>query len=63
MRLPGGAMDRNPLANARAMVSIHGPGGSHMSKNNWAGCITTTEAWALRQEKPHNEKPTDYNEE
>ena len=61
---PGGAVVKNPPANARHMGSIPVPGRSHMPRSNQAcapqllsPCAATTEAHvpragALQQEKP-----------
>ena len=72
---PGGAVDKNPPANAGDMGSIPGSGRSCMPRSNWARvpqllslCATATEAHISRasapqQEKPHNEKPAHRSKE
>ena len=57
----GGAVDRNPPANAGDKGSIPGPGRFHMLWSSWA-CAPqllspSSRAWALQQEKPPKDKP------
>ena len=52
---PGGAVVKNPPANAGDMGSIPGPGGSHMPP-----FATTTEARAPRARAPQQEKPPQW---
>ena len=61
---PGGAVVKNPLANAGDMGSSPGPGRSHMSRSNevcvpqlLSLCATTTEARTPRRCAPQQEKP------
>ena len=61
---PGGAVVKNPPANAGDTGSSPGPGRSHMPQSNSAHApqllslrATTTEAWATRAHAPQQEKP------
>ena len=56
---PGGAVDRNPPANAGSMGLIPGPGGFYMPRSNWADVpqllslqAAPTEAWVLWSHTP-----------
>ena len=64
---PGGAVVKNPPANARNMGSIPGPGRAHMPQSNWARLpwllslrTATTEACAPTGRAPQQEKPPQW---
>ena len=64
---PGGAVVKNPPANAGDTGSSPGPGRSHMPRSNWARapqllslCATTTEARMPRACAPPQEKPPQW---
>ena len=64
---PGGALVRNPHANAGDTGSVSGPGRSHMPWSNLSLCTTTTEPARLEPVflskcSHHNEKPTHHSE-
>ena len=57
---PGGAVVKNPPANAEDMGSSPGPGRSHMLQSNWAHAPEPT----LCNKRSHrNEKPAHRNKE
>ena len=57
---PGGAVVKNPPANAGDMCSIPGPGRSHMATEQLSPCATTTEAHAPRAHALQREKPPQW---
>ena len=56
---PGGAVVKNPPANAGDTGSSPGPGRSHMPRNNWA-CAPQLLSLRSRARAPQQEKPPQW---
>ena len=54
---PGGAVVKNPPANAGDMGSSPGPGGSHMPRSNWARAPQLLEPVLHNRRGYRNERP------